>query len=626
MRMIVIILILLYCSKNAGAGIDLRNGNYFVSYTDMEFPGSKADITRSYNSRTSTTGLFGYGWGTLIETKLCALPDGTLILKWWGGGLGDYYEPAVIDKGGLYAMVNTIIADLIKTKKLDNDPVAIAEKKSYYLVNNKERAEKYIELQDKKIAPVYILPSQKKLQWLLDVNQVIQWNGKIFSVKSWDDTYEFNDRGQLSRINDRNFSMQLSYHNNKLAQILIDGKHNCRISTDSSGKITKLDYTGNEAGKTAIYRYDSLNNLVYSKDADDNEYWFSYDLYHNMVRIDYMDKSFVQMTYDPATNRIIKFRDKNGSFNTYQYPYFYTGEGRINYDHYATRVQKYDSIGKLFFTQYKEFENRRRDDGSNYLHRMIEQTDTSYHEAIYKPDVGNAYYRKKNNKVAWADYDSKKRPVYLSINDSIYRSSYNVKGLPEYFLQQDSLTGNMIEYRYSYNTNDQLESVTRNGVKFNIIYHSRENITEIIREEDNSSFAIQNSGDSSYILYDNLSDQVVLTKNEWRRLNDSASRLRSLQTLSVSKKEASVLDVSRNKQNEKELVKIATKQAEEIRKAKEASQKEEKKNIIKEETAKAVEILKTPGDIRKQVISTFYKYADILKPQKIEHEWIWERM
>lgn len=499
MRIMCTILIVLLTGKTVDAGVDLRNGNYFVTYTDMEFRGSKADISRSYNSRSSTTGLFGYGWGTLIETKLHALPDGTIILKWWGSGMGDYYEPANIDKQGLYAMVNTIIRDLVATKKLDNNPVAIAEKKSYYLINNKERAEKYISLQDKKIVPAYTLPPKKKIQWLLDVNQVIQWSGEYFHVKSWNDQYEFNALGQLSKIKDERFTMQFSYINNKLQQMLIDGKHTCRISTDSSGKIIKLAYTDSLTEKTAIFKYDSLNNLLYSKDAGNNEYWFSYDLYHNLTAIRYTDKSFVQMTYDPASNRIIKFRDRNGSFNTYQYPYFYTPEGKINYDHYATRVQKYDSSGKLFFTQYKEYENRKRDDGSNYLHRMIDQTDTSYHEAIYKPDVGNAYYRKKNNKVAWADYDSKKRPVYLSVNDTVYRSGYT-NDLPGYFLLVDSLKKDSLLYQYTYDKDGRLAGVSKNAILYTLegskdsgfIKIQRENTWLQVNYADGEANSVQN--------------------------------------------------------------------------------------------------------------------------------------
>lgn len=616
MRNLIIILIVLVTRQTADAGIDLRNGNYFVTYTDIAFRGSKADITRSYNSRTSTTGLFGYGWGTLIETKLCAMPDGTLILKWWGSGLGDYYEPAVVDKQGLYAMVNAIIRDLIATKKLDNNPVAIAEKKSYYLINNKERAEKYISLQDKKVVPVYTLSAEKKLHWLLDVNQVIQWNGKYFSVKSWDDQYEFNSRGQLSMIKDKRFMMQFSYTNNKLLQIIVDSKHTCRINTDSSGKITRMAYTDSSAEKTAIFKYDSLNNLVYSKDVGDNEYWFSYDLYHNMTRIDYSDKRFVEMTYDPASNRIIKFRDKGGSFNTYQYPYFYTPEGKVNYDHYATRVQKYDSIGKLFFTQYKEYENRRRNDGSNYLHRMIDQTDTSYNEAIYKPEVGNAYYRKKNNKIAWADYDSKKRPVYLSVNDTVYRSGYT-NDLPGYFLVVDSLKKDSILYKYMYDKDGRLAKVLKNEVQYFIegskdsgaVKVSRENIWLKIKYVDEKPYSIENYQWGKILIPGETTQPVSPDKRGEKYIHSDST--------------AKDIDATREIENVKKINRIKEFMAlnkgfsEQI-----ADRKEDPEKLLKSYDEFAVIMDKMSGELLK----LYYEFQDILEPKKIAHEWIWEKL
>ena len=468
MKWLTMILLLMCTGSGIHAGVDLRHGTFYMSYTDIDFPDTRASISRSYNSNNTGTGLFGYGWSSFIETKLTALPDGTLSLSWWGGGLGDYYEPAVTDRKGLYYMIDVIVKDLISNKKLENDPVAIAEKRSYYFINNKQRAEKYIALVKKKAVPAFIPPTGRRLTWILDVNQTILWNGKTFEVKSWRDSYLFNQKGQLVTINDEGYKMELQYSGNGLSAIIVNDSNTCHVKTAPGGLITGLSFIKNGKSHTASYYYDSSNNLVYSKDAGDNEYRYSYDLYHNLTRISYTDNTFMEMTYDAASNRIIKIKDRKGASVTYQYPYFYTADGKINDDHYATRVKQYDSTGKLFFTQYKEYENRRRDDGSSYQHRVFEQTDTSFHEALYDPEVQNAFYRKKNDRIAWASYDSKHRPSYLRLADSIYRSRYNVAGLPEYFAVIDSLKKDSITYQYVYNEEEQLVEVKKNNRVYTI--------------------------------------------------------------------------------------------------------------------------------------------------------------
>lgn len=573
MKQLCIILIWVLAVRQSFAGVDPRHGVFYISYTDIEFTGTGADISRSYNSTRSTTGLFGYGWASLLETKLSALPDGSLSLGWWGNA-GDYYEPAVVDREGLFAMVNAIIRELIKNHKLDNNPAAIAEKKSYYLVNNQERAKKYVELIDKKLVRAFI-PS-KKQKWILDVNQVIEWTGSAYKVKSWQDHYEFDNIGQLVLIKDRNYNMRLSYLGNKLSKIIVNDSSVCNIRTNEKGRIIELTSFVEGKEKKAIYKYDSTDNLLYSKDAGDNEYWYSYDLYHNMVKINYVDTTSLEITYDGAANRVIKLKDQKGFYSTYQYPYFYTEEGRINYDHYATRIQRYDSSGKMIFNDYKEYENRTKDDGSTYLYRILETSDTSYHEVLYDSEVGNARYRKKNNHEAWSRYDSKRRPVYLRLKDSIYQATYNTEGLPVFFSQIDSVTNTGINYQYRYNVNGELSEVTRNNVRFRIDHPKEKNTIEI-QKDDGNKLVIQQMPDSNYILVANNDHRLGLNKEEWKKMNDSIA------------------------------VKLPV--------GKLMNKVEVQLNSEKQE-----------AELKKDPLALYFEFYDILLPKKIEHEWIWQRL
>lgn len=607
-----LLILLLILPGKLFAGVDPRQGIFYISYKDLEFPGTVADITRSYNSNNTQTGLFGYGWRSFIETKLTALPDGTLSLSWWGGGIGDYYEPAVINRKGLYNMVDAIIKDLIKNNKLENDPVAIAEKKSYYFINHKQRAEKYIGLQKTNVVTAYTPSPSSRQQWLLDVNQTISWTGKVFKVKSWRDQYEFDVNGNMIFVDDRAYNMKLDYTNGRLSRIIVNDTSICEVNMNASGQIIQLIHQGKGISKKAVFTYDSSQNLLYSKDAGDNEYWFNYDLYHNLTRIGYADSSSMNIIYDAASNRVTRLKERNNATFVYEYPYFYTEEGRINYDHYATRVKQYDSTGKLVFTQYKEFENRIRDDGSSYQHRILEQSDTLYHEVLYEPEVGNARYRKKNNKEAWAAYDSKKRPSWLHMNDSIYKSRYNINDMPEYFLAKDSIKNDSVEYKYLYDEHSQLKQVIRNDKKFILTYDSLTNTT-LIQTGNDISYSIRHMEDSTVILSEKRMGSRKLSSKEWKIINDVLN--------------AAVIEDTQSKKNNL-LTSDAELTREKVTGIFDRYQRKKERGFRSMSQIADKSIWNTVSALEKEtmLLGLLYDINDILVPKKIEHEWIWERM
>jgi len=97
------------------------------------------------------------------------------------------------------------------------------------------------------------------------VNQVIDWNGNNYALQNWSDQYVFNPAGLMTDMTAPATRMQLFYNNNLLSGILIDGKHHCAISTDSSGKITRLFYKDSTGNKEASFKYDSTITLCIQK-------------------------------------------------------------------------------------------------------------------------------------------------------------------------------------------------------------------------------------------------------------------------------------------------------------------------------------------------------------------------
>ena len=77
-------------SASVGDPINVTNGNMYVQQTDYRLPGrgDGLEITRTYNSKKQTSGLFGFGWTSILDESVATygsflarlnLPDGGAI-------------------------------------------------------------------------------------------------------------------------------------------------------------------------------------------------------------------------------------------------------------------------------------------------------------------------------------------------------------------------------------------------------------------------------------------------------------------------------------------------------------------------------------------------------------------
>jgi RHS repeat-associated protein len=64
-----------------GKPVNVTNGNMYLQQTDYRLPGigDGLEITRTYNSKNQTAGLFGYGWSSILDESV--VPYGTKLLR-----------------------------------------------------------------------------------------------------------------------------------------------------------------------------------------------------------------------------------------------------------------------------------------------------------------------------------------------------------------------------------------------------------------------------------------------------------------------------------------------------------------------------------------------------------------
>ena len=109
------LLIVLY-SASLWSVVDMKNANYSHSWVDVQLVGSgyEMKVSRTYNSRTLFSGMFGYGWCSTYETKIRPTPEGNIELKECGAGSQVVYYPSKFKKKSIDKTVESILA---QTKK-----------------------------------------------------------------------------------------------------------------------------------------------------------------------------------------------------------------------------------------------------------------------------------------------------------------------------------------------------------------------------------------------------------------------------------------------------------------------------------------------------------------------------
>ena len=76
-------------------GVNLKNGNFYITYTDIIVPGGDHDleVTRTFNAKSTENGWYGFGWGSLYETKLNVSADGSVVVVENGSGAQTRFVP-----------------------------------------------------------------------------------------------------------------------------------------------------------------------------------------------------------------------------------------------------------------------------------------------------------------------------------------------------------------------------------------------------------------------------------------------------------------------------------------------------------------------------------------------------
>jgi len=453
LKLLSLALVTLLMSSFAIAGVNLKNGNFYISYTDIVVPGGgkKLEITRTYNSKATEIGWFGFGWGSEFETRLEVSADGSVMIHEHGVGAKSRFTPkTAIDP----VATSTKIVNEMKKK------TALSEKATSELIQklagNAELRHTYAMNFGihSTVAPGTVLYSHDLGPQTLAVTKEGYRRDHSDGRQDF-----FNNEGQMVKVSDKSgYFVGFTYKNGQLDSLKDSQAKQIYFSWYPDGLVKEIWSAGD---KKATFKYQD-SDLVSSKDVGDNSYDYTFDKSHNLTGISYSDKTKLAISYDPQTFFVSQVADRNGEETKYQYG----ANPKTPEDHYWTVVTKNGFDGKPVANRY-EYEIKTKPDGAQYTYRIITTINGIKTETIY---------------------NDKSLPSKIARGNSVTNFEYNANGL---LTKKSSSKGDFVNIEYD-NAINKIKKVVNNEGTTSFDYDQKGNLVK----------AQNNAGKIVFLIYD----------------------------------------------------------------------------------------------------------------------------
>ncbi|MGK5082896.1 DUF6531 domain-containing protein [Bdellovibrionota bacterium FG-1] len=382
-------------SVNGAANVSLKNGNFFVGYTDIIYSGGfDPKMERVFNSKTPFKGMYGWGWGNEYEVFLSVSADGSVVVHEYGGGAENRFSPMAFKSDELGQAVDMIgqaaqkagalgsAAQLASYKtKLKSDATFRNDEWEKFRKQGKVQARQLTagtQLHSNRFSYQYVTRVQGGYVRTFD-------NGKV---------EKFDEQGRLQRLLDKNGNfIELSYgRDGKLAKLIDNFNRKMFFTFNAQGLLEKID---GENSKKAEFKYNGLSELVYSKDTDGNSYQYVYGnakkgdsgTRHNMVEVAYSDKTTMQIEYYGRDKQesVKSVKDRDGTLTAYTYE-----TDSSDKSHYWVAVNIKGSDHKDISSSKYEYLIKHKADGEEWTYKLVtvldgDRTETTYNECCGLP-------------------------------------------------------------------------------------------------------------------------------------------------------------------------------------------------------------------------------------------------
>ncbi len=470
-----LVIFFIFFTLNSLAIVDMKNANFADTWVDLDIPstGMPLKITRTYNSRSLFNQNFGYGWCSEFETFIDITLEGNLSLTECGGGLEIEYFPQSFDQKN----INNTITQIIKRKKSQNRKAS-----SQYLNNLADKLRNDNQMREQVAKEVGIRRGKNKTGTVYKANgkenEQIVFDGTYYVRKKLDGTIQkFNNRGKLAFIYNKNKQFLKFQYNKGLLSAIDNGHKKIGFSYYPNKKIRTIS-----SDKKVIVSYKYKNeDLVAVRNAWNNTYTYAYDNLHNLTRINFPDKTFKKITYNPRKDWVTSFQNRDKCIE--KYSYIMSKHNPKN--EYKSEATKYCN-GKVVHKSSHEFWYKTARSGANYLYRVRTRNNNNSLDIVYHEVFGKPLSVKKNGSItSIAYYDDgliKQKTKNDRRTDFKYKNQFKkVSEAKIAFLNKKGKTIKQSKTIFKYDNKGNLSLATNsNGQKVKLGYDVRGRMSSLI--------------------------------------------------------------------------------------------------------------------------------------------------
>jgi YD repeat-containing protein len=368
-------------SAQALAIVDMKTANYSQTWTDIDVPSAanqfKLKVDRTYNSRSLFDGIFGFGWCSDFETRLEVTPEGNIRLIECGSGQETVYMPLEFNRKDIDKTIAAILPKLRAQQGTDEKTLKTLQDE---MISNAKLRAKYAAEFKIKVEP------KEGMQYFANGREVEKF---VYSKNIYTRTLvsgtqmRFNATGRMTHMYDAagNF-LRFEYDKDQVREVVDNNGRKLSFKYYNNKKVKNITGPG---GSTAEYKFEGLDDLNWVKNQWGNVYVYEYDDRHNLVKVQYPDKTQITIGYNQERDWVTKFSDRDKCNEEYGYE-LSKSDPKMHYWSTVKKVCRKEIVNE----SKHEFIHKKRDDGQIYLSRVISTingavTDITYHEIFGRP-------------------------------------------------------------------------------------------------------------------------------------------------------------------------------------------------------------------------------------------------
>lgn len=468
-------------AAQAAAGVNPRNGNFYISYTDLILSPSNFEVTRTYNSRAVRTLSFGFGWGWPLDTDLQVNADGSVTVIENGTGVSRQYFPVGQIPASIAEQVSWMVDVMEQQGWLSSDGARDEAQAELMRDADIRRSVQAQLVRENLISRPDIAVGTRLISLQEPGVEILREAAGFYRTRpgGFD---RFDTEGRLMKVShatQTGFRLKRNWQGHLREIILPDGA-TIAISTNADGQIIAVE----SDGLTATYLYDDRARLIRAVNIEGTAFDYDYDDAGLMTRIGYENGTSLVNVYEADTGFTSRQEFPDGRVQEYSY-FSNTPSDPSHSEEYGTEIRYFSGAHHSQPHTVERMVYQMANDalGNPYTAATLRTINGITTETRYHP-CGLPTLRQDGNRTLEFDYDDDCRLTMRRADGQETRYTYDPRsGKTTSVTETDLNTGRQTSNSFEYDLRGQLVRAHNSaGESVDLHYDAAQRIIRIERE------------------------------------------------------------------------------------------------------------------------------------------------